>query len=1201
MTVRTTRRVALPRRARAATRPSIDALEDRVLLAYVPVTGINDLVYDPSRNVVYATTAGGTIQRYDVASGQLLAPWTIPGGGTLLGADITPDNNFLYVANGSSPQIHKLSLADGTSTGLPYTVAFGESNAYDVAVVGQRAIFTTQYAGSGWTPLRNIDLATGQMTTRTDLGSVRQNSVLSRAADGSALFLTESNISSGPIHYYSTAQDRFTQSAGTQSSLSGVLHDVSRDGKLVALQFGGLSLYDDQLKGVQTLPGLTGGMRFDPARDMLYAVNPTTDQLVGFDTASRTQRFSVPLGRDFGGGSQFASGMMAIGAGKAFISDDAGFLTFDLPERNGQAAQFQISGYYSFARRGTAGTVRVQVLDPAGYPAANYRGKITLTSSDPAATLPANYTFDADDNGYVELPVTLNTAGTQTITIRDASNAPLTAQLANLRVHGGGVSLIPVTDRREHVFDAKRNRLYISTSRGVIERYDLATETLLDPLPVGTNLYGIDISADGRWLVAQEGASTGTGGQYLKIDLNLVDAGAAPANYLTRIGYANYSLESGGWDIARTARGTFAADGRFAGSGWVPVRDIDPATNGTPNMPTFNNVRQDTGIGRSPDGRYLIYTESNISSGPITIYDTVTNQVVKAIDTSTFLSGESSAVNRDGTLFGVHLGGTRIYNRALQTVTTLTSIDGGTAFDPVSDAFYGINSATDQLLVYNTSDWSIANTVALGENVPGSAAMGNGVMTVALDGGQIFVSTPTGVRVLTLGTRALAGNYTVAEGGALTLKGSAVAAPGRTLTGYEWDFDYDGVTFTPDATTQNVSMPTSGLDGPSTRPIALRATDSSGAKNVSAGVITVQNAAPVVAVTAPATIGVGQTLTLNLTATDPGPDTVTSWTINWGEGASQTLAGGVNFTPSRQLLTEGLHTITIGATDEDGTYTATPVQVLVSTPPSVLSIAYDPNGPTPAARVRFSEDVGASIQRGDFEIVERSSGLGVPLSKTTVAWDAATFTATIRFPGFAGGVIPDGNYLLRVFSPDVRDGINNPLDGNGDGAAGDDAVGDFFVLAGDATRDRGVNFDDLLVLAKNYNKTTATFGQGDFNYDGRVNFDDLLVLAKSYNKTLPSSGPASPAAPLDARAVAAAMGIAVPTSPAAKPTPPVAAPKPMPIPRPTPVAKPAPTAPKSAAASVLGHDDKAKPVFSTTRVAKPAPAKPKVAATAKGR
>jgi hypothetical protein len=1162
---------------RSVGRLLFDTLEDRTLLAYVAVAGINDLVYDASRNLVYATTASGTIQRYDVASGQLLAPWSVgSGGGNLLGADLTPDGAFLYVADGNNPQIQRVNLATGASTALTYSPAFGESNAYDVAVVGQRALFTTQYSGSGWTPLRNIDLATGAITTRTDLNSVRQNSVLSRAADGSGLFLTESNISSGPIHYYTTSQDLFTKSVSTETSLSGVLHDVSRDGKLIAMRFGGISLYDSSLNGVLTLPGLDGGLRFDPTRDMLYAVNSTTDQLVGFDTAAKVQRFSIPLGRNFSAGSQFASGMMAVGGGKAFISDDAGILVLDLPQATAQAAQLQVSGYYSFARRGVAGTVRVQALDPAGFPASNYRGTITLTSSDPAATLPANYTFTADANGYVELPVTLNTPGTQTITVRDTSNAALTAQITNLRVHAGGATLIPVTDRREHVFDARRNRLYISTARGVIERYDLATETLLDPLQVGANLYGIDISSDGRWLVAQDGSSTGTNGQYLKIDLDLLDAGAAPSAYLTRITYTNSSLESGGWDIARTVRGTFAADGQFAGSGWVPVRDLDPVTNGAPNMPTFNSVRQNTGIGRSPDGRYLLYTESNISSGPVTLFDTQTNQIVKAIQTGTFLSGESSAVNRDGTLVGVHLSGTRIYNRSLQTVTTLTTIDGGTAFDPVSDLFYGVNSATDQLLVYNPTDWSVANSVSLGENVPVSAAMGNGVMTVALDGGQIFLSTPTGVRVVTLATRALAGNYTVAEGSPLKLTGAAVAAAGRSLASYEWDFDYDGVNFTTDATGQIVDMPATGLDGPSTRQIALRATDSAGQSNVSIGVVTVQNVPPVLKVTAPTTIGVGQSLALNLTAADPGADVITSWTVNWGEGLPQTLtaASGGSVSMSRKLLTEGMHAIVVSATDEDGTYTATPVQVLVSTPPTVLSIAYDPVASAPAVRVRFSEDVGASVQRGDFEIVQPSSGLGVPVSKTAVAWDATTFTATIRFPGFAGGVIPDGNYQVTVFAPDIRDGINNALDGNADGAAGDDAVADFFVLAGDANRDRAVNFLDLAQLAQNYNATGGgkTYVDGDFNGDGNVDFLDLAILAQRYNTTLPAApGAAQSVVAPAATSFAADWSAAMATVTGATTT----------------------TTTSTTKAGKAESKKKPNPIFSIMPVAKPIPAKPK--------
>jgi hypothetical protein len=110
------------------------------------------------------------------------------------------------------------------------------------------------------------------------------------------------------------------------------------------------------------------------------------------------------------------------------------------------------------------------------------------------------------------------------------------------------------------------------------------------------------------------------------------------------------------------------------------------------------------------------------------------------------------------------------------------------------------------------------------------------------------------------------------------------------------------------------------------------------------------------------------------------------------------------------------------------------------------------------------------------------------------------------------GVLPDGNYRATLPAGSVADAAGNPL-------AADDTL-DFFVLAGDANRDRVVNFADLLVVAKNYNKAGATYAQGDFDYNGTVNFGDLLILAKSYNKTL--AAPAAALAPVAALAAAAA-------------------------------------------------------------------------------
>ncbi len=52
---------------------------------------------------------------------------------------------------------------------------------------------------------------------------------------------------------------------------------------------------------------------------------------------------------------------------------------------------------------------------------------------------------------------------------------------------------------------------------------------------------------------------------------------------------------------------------------------------------------------------------------------------------------------------------------------------------------------------------------------------------------------------------------------------------------------------------------------------------------------------------------------------------------------------------------------------------------------------------------------------------------------------------------------------------------------------------------GDANVDQRVNFDDLLVLAANYNRPADSWLDADFTGDGLVNFDDLLSLAANYN------------------------------------------------------------------------------------------------------
>ena len=74
------------------------------------------------------------------------------------------------------------------------------------------------------------------------------------------------------------------------------------------------------------------------------------------------------------------------------------------------------------------------------------------------------------------------------------------------------------------------------------------------------------------------------------------------------------------------------------------------------------------------------------------------------------------------------------------------------------------------------------------------------------------------------------------------------------------------------------------------------------------------------------------------------------------------------------------------------------------------------------------------------------------------------------------------------------------------------------VPPGDADEDGKVAFADLVVLARHYGMSSATWTDGDFNGDGKVGFDDLVILARNYGQTLPAGALAafSPAFQADA-------------------------------------------------------------------------------------
>jgi carboxypeptidase D len=147
----------------------------------------------------------------------------------------------------------------------------------------------------------------------------------------------------------------------------------------------------------------------------------------------------------------------------------------------------------------------------------------------------------------------------------------------------------------------------------------------------------------------------------------------------------------------------------------------------------------------------------------------------------------------------------------------------------------------------------------------------------------------------------------------------------------------------------------------------------------------------------------------------------------------------------------------------------------------------------------FSEYVAESLTASDLSLQNLTTGESIAITPAMLTYGAAG--ANIATLSLASAP-PDGRYRLTLANGSVSDLAGNAIVGS--------VTRDFTFLRGDATGDGAVNFDDLLVLAANYNQSSKTFSQGDFNYTGTVDFDDLLLLAARYNSTLPTAGAPAP-------------------------------------------------------------------------------------------
>jgi hypothetical protein len=132
---------------------------------------------------------------------------------------------------------------------------------------------------------------------------------------------------------------------------------------------------------------------------------------------------NVSLGVD----PQFSSALTSDQRGVDYVRVINGSVDLGAVQSNSGAASSLAMALPTSVAAGTAQSLTVTALAPGGNPAGTYAGVVHFTSSDASAQLPSDYTFTSADAGTHTFSVTIETAGSQTVSVADLGNSGLNA------------------------------------------------------------------------------------------------------------------------------------------------------------------------------------------------------------------------------------------------------------------------------------------------------------------------------------------------------------------------------------------------------------------------------------------------------------------------------------------------------------------------------------------------------------------------------------------------------------------------------------------------------------------------------------------------------------------------------------------------------------------------------------------------------
>jgi hypothetical protein len=306
-------------------------------------------------------------------------------------------------------------------------------------------------------------------------------------------------------------------------------------------------------------------------------------------------------------------------------------------------------------------------------------------------------------------------------------------------------TLVPASSRIDMVHDDARGLVYISNGSQVL-RYQVSSGTFLSPIQLSGALGGLDISPDNRSIVVADLTGSTTQSWVHIVDLDTLVPRTVAVN-------TPDTYEGGTFTAVYDDAGRIYTTSTFNGSGWVPLRTLDPGSN---TWTSVASVRQNTMLSASGDGLTIAFAESNISDGAWGLIDVPTGTFVSrnGYQNGTAWFNWEIATDRFGAQFSIPTyNGTAVYDDAYAKIGSIGTYAGalpiGVAYHPVERIAYFPFAQTSEVRVYdmNTRTQIGAYNFEFAFPWVGNHAFENGRTRISRDGSLLMVTVGGGVRI----------------------------------------------------------------------------------------------------------------------------------------------------------------------------------------------------------------------------------------------------------------------------------------------------------------------------------------------------------------------------------------------------------------------------------------------------------------------